>query len=387
VDFELPWELQKVQEIVRAFVDKELIPLEKTLPDPEIIPPDVRADLDAKVKAMGLWAAAVPQAEGGGGLGVLGQMVIREQVCRAIVGDARDERGFGGFPWPVLYFCTPDQKARYLAPIVRGEKTMFFAMSEPGAGNDAGSIRTTAVRDGNEWVLNGSKTWITGAGSADFGVVFALTDPVRRTRGGVSFFFVDRGTRGMTISPPHRTMGAALIHDVFFDHCRIPAEALIGKVGEAFELAQKTLTISRLMQAPISLGLAQRALELATAYAKERVTFGQPLAQREAVQWMLAESAAEIRAARLMAYSIAWRLDHGEEPRREAAIAKVFAGEMGSRVIDRAIQIHGGLGVSRELPLERMYRDQRSFRITEGGTEVQRWIIARELLSPRRAAG
>ena len=384
MDFELPWELQKVQETVRSFVDKELIPLERTLEDAEVIPPEVRAALAAKVKAMGLWAAAVPESEGGGGLGVLGHIVIREEVCRTIVGDARDERGFGGNPWPVLYYCTPEQKARYLRPIVGGDSTMFFGMSEPGAGNDAGAIRTTAVRDGNSWVLNGRKTWITGAGSADFGVVFAMTDRAKGARGGLSCFFVDRDTPGMTISKGHRTIGAARIHDIFFDDCRVSLDAVIGDVGAAFELAQKTLTITRLMQVPISVGLAQRALELAAGYAKKRVTFGQPIAQREAVQWMLAESAAEIRAARLMARSVAWRLDHGEEPRREAAIAKVYAGEMGSRVLDRAIQIHGGLGVSRELPLERMYRDQRSFRITEGGTEVQRWVIARDLLSPRR---
>ena len=384
MDFELPWELRKVQEVVRSFVEKELIPLERTLEDPEVIPPDVRAGLNAKVKAMGLWAAAVPESEGGGGLGVLGHIVIREEVCRTIVGDARDERGFGGNPWPVLYYCTPEQKARYLVPIVQGEATMFFAMSEPGAGNDAGAIRTAARRDGNHWVLNGSKTWITAAGSADFGVVFAMTDPTKGVRGGLSCFFMDRDTPGMTISKPHRTIGAARVHDIFFDNCRVPPDAFIGEVGGAFELAQKTLTITRLMQVPISVGLAQRALDLAARYAKERVTFGQPIAQREAVQWMLAESAAEIKAARLMARSVAWRLDHGEEPRREAAIAKVYAGEMGSRVLDRAIQIHGGLGVSRELPIERMYRDQRSFRITEGGTEVQRWIIARDLLSPRR---
>jgi acyl-CoA dehydrogenase len=384
MDFELPWELQRVRETVRSFVDKELIPLEQTLPDPEVIPPEVRAELNRKVKAMGLWAAAVPESEGGGGLGVLGHMVIREEVCRAIVGDARDERGFGGNPWPTLYYCTPAQKARYLAPIVQGEATMFFGMSEPGAGNDAGSIRTRAVRDGDAWVLNGSKTWITAAGSADFGVVWAMTDAAKGVRGGLSCFFVDRDAPGMTISPPHRTIGAARIYDIFFDDCRVPGDALVGEVGAAFELAQKTLTVTRLMQAPISLGLAQRALEMAAAYARKRVTFGQPLAQREAVQWMLAESAAEIRAARLMAQGIAWRLDRGEEPRREAAIAKVYAGEVGSRVLDRAIQIHGGLGVSRELPLERMYRDQRSFRITEGGTEVQRWVIARDLLAPRK---
>lgn len=384
MDFELPWELQRVRETVRSFVEKELIPLEQTLPDPEVIPPEVRAELNRKVKAMGLWAAAVPESEGGGGLGVLGHMVIREEVCRTIVGDARDERGFGGNPWPTLYYCTPEQKARYLVPMVRGEATMFFGMSEPGAGNDAGSIRTTAVRDGDAWVLNGSKTWITAAGGADFGVVWAMTDPAKGVRGGLSCFFVDRGTPGMTISPPHRTIGAARVYDIFFDDCRVPRDSLIGEPGAAFELAQKTLTVSRLMQAPISIGLAQRALELAASYAKKRVTFGQPIAEREAVQGMLAESAAEIRAARLMAWSIAWRLDRGEEPRREAAIAKIYAGEMGSRVLDRAIQIHGGLGVSRELPLERMYRDQRSFRITEGGTEVQRWVIARDLLSSRK---
>jgi acyl-CoA dehydrogenase len=263
---------------------------------------------------------------------------------------------------------------------------MFFAMSEPGAGNDAGAIRTSAVRDGHGWVLNGAKTWITAAGSAAFGVVFAMTDPSRGVRGGLSCFFVDRDTPGMTISRPHRTIGAARVHDIFFDDCRVSADALLGEVGGAFELAQQTLTVTRLMQAPISVGLTERALDMAASYASKRVTFGRPLAEREAVQSMLAESAAELRAARLMARTVAWRLDHGEEPRREAAIAKVYAGEMGSRVLDRAIQIHGGLGVSRELPLERMFRDQRSFRITEGSTEVQRWIIARDLLAPRGPA-
>jgi acyl-CoA dehydrogenase len=380
MDFELPEEIKMVRETVRRFVDKELMPLEKSLPDLMDIPPDVRTQLEAKVKEMGFWAAAVPTEFGGGGIGALGNMVMREQVSRCLLSDTRDDRGFGGSPWPILYNANPDQREKYLDPIIKGAKRHFFAMTEPGAGNDANGLATTAVLDGDEWVINGSKIFISHVDLADFGVVLAKTDPSKRARGGLSAFIVDKGTPGFNIVRTLYTMGAARVFELHFDNCRIPKENLLGEIGKGFDIAGKNLTKTRLKQAASSLGLAQRALDMCIDYAQQRETFGKKLIDRGAVQMMLVESAAELRACRLMAYATSWRLDQGEDPVLEVSATKVYAGEIGSRILDRAIQMHGGSGFTRDLPFERMYRDQRGYRITEGGTEVQRWVIARGLI-------
>lgn len=380
MDFELPDELKLVRDTARRFVDEELIPLERTLPDPTEVPPEVQTYLEAKVKEIGFWAAAVPVEFGGGGLGALGALVLREQTARCLVGDARDDRGFGGTPWPILFSCDPEQRRRFLDPVIRGEKRHFFAMTEPGAGNDANAIATTAVLDDDEWVLNGTKVFITGVDRADFGVVLAKTDRAQRARGGLSAFLVETGTPGFHVVRTMATMGAAKVFELHFDNCRVLKETLLGEVGHGYDLAGPNLTRTRLRQAASSLGLAQRALEMCIDYARVRETFGKKLIDRGAVQIMLADSAAELRAARLLAYTTAHRLDEGEDPVLEVAATKVFAGEVGSRILDRAIQIHGGSGYTRDLPFERMYRDQRGFRITEGGSEVQRWVIARGLV-------
>ncbi len=206
MDFELPDELKLVRDTARRFVDRELIPLEKTLADPMHIPPDVQAHLEAKVKEIGFWAAAVPAELGGGGLGALGALVLREQTSRCLVGDARDDRGFGGTPWPILFNCDPEQRAQFLDPVIRGEKRHFFAMTEPGAGNDANAIATSAVLDDDEWVLNGTKCFITGVDRADFGVVLAKTDRTQRARGGLSAFLVAKETPGFQVVRSTSTM-------------------------------------------------------------------------------------------------------------------------------------------------------------------------------------
>jgi acyl-CoA dehydrogenase len=380
MDFELPEELKLMQQTVRRFVDRELMPLEKSLPDLTDIPPDVRQQLETKVKEMGFWAAAVPTEFGGGGTGALGNMVLREQVSRCLVSDTRDDRGFGGSPWPILYNCDPEQRKKYLDPIIQGAKRHFFAMTEPGAGNDANGLATTAVLDGDEWVINGSKVFISHVDLADFGVVLAKTDPTQRARGGLSAFFVEKGTPGFKVVRTIYTIGAAHAFELHFDNCRVPKENLLGEIGHGFDIAGKNLTKTRLKQAASSLGLAQRALEMCIEYAQQRETFGKKLIDRGAVQMMLADSAAELRAVRLMAYTTSWRLDQGEDPVLEVSATKIYAGECGSRILDRAIQMHGGSGITRDLPFERMYRDQRGYRITEGGTEVQRWVIARGLI-------
>lgn len=380
MDFELSDDLKMVQETVHRFVHDEIISREDDVVDKRDIPKDISEHLEKRVKELGFWAAAVPEEFGGGGLGVLGSTVIKEQVAHSILGDARDNRGFGGEPWPILYNCNAQQRERFLDPIIRGEKTHYFAMTEPDAGNDANSISTLAVRDGSEWVINGTKMFITGVEEADFGVVIAMTDRSKGSRGGLSAFFVEKDTPGFSISRTVRTMGAAKISELIFENCRVPEGNLLGEVGRGMDIAGKNLTRTRLRQAAHSLGLAQRALDASIDYAKQRSTFGQRIIDRGGVQMMLVDSAAELRAARLMVYTTAYRLDHGEECTLEVAACKIFAAEIGSRVLDRAIQLHGGAGFSADLPYERMYRDQRGFRITEGGSEVQRWVIARSLM-------
>jgi len=377
MDFELPDELKLVRDTARRFVDQELIPLERTLPDLMDIPPGVRAHLEAKVKEIGFWAAAVPSEFGGGGLGALGSLVLREQTARCLVGDARDDRGFGGTPWPILYNCNPEQRERFLDPVIRGERRQFFAMTEPGAGNDANAIATTAMLDGDEWVLNGTKVFITGVDRADFGVVLAKTDPTQRARGGLSAFLVEKGTPGFHVVRTIHTMGAATAFELHFEDCRIPKDNLLGEVGRGFDIAGKNLTQTRLRQASSSLGLAQRALEMCIEYAQLRETFGKKLIDRGAVQMMLADSAAELRAARLMAYTTAHRLDLGEDPVLEVAATKIYAGEIGSRILDRAIQIHGAAGICDDTVLARLYGWHRAMRIFDGPDEVHLRTIAR----------
>ena len=380
MDFELPEELKMVRQTVRRFVDQELMPLERSLDDLTDIPDPIRRQLEAKVKEMGFWAAAVPVEFGGGGIGALGNMVMREQISRCIVSDTRDDRGFGGSPWPILYQCDPEQRRKYLDPVIRGEKRHFFAMTEPGAGNDANGLATSAVLDGDEWAINGSKVFISHVDIADFGVVLAKTDVTKRARGGLSAFIVDKGTPGFNIVRMIHTIGAARVFELHFDNCRVPEQNLLGEVGHGFDIAGSNLTKTRLKQAASSLGLAQRALEMCIDNVQQRETFGKKLMDRGAVQMMIADSAAELRAARLMAYATSYRLDQGEDPVLEVAATKIYAGECGARILDRALQMHGGSGLTRDLPFERMVRDQRGYRITEGGAEVQRWVIARGLI-------
>src|SRR5581483_1675478 len=214
----------------------------KQLDDLTDIPDDVRAHLEAKVHEIGFWAAAVPTEFGGGGIGALGNMVLREQISRSILGDVRDDRGFGGAPWPILYNANPEQRRKYLDPIIKGAKRHFFAMTEPGAGNDANGLATTAVLDGDEWVLNGSKIFISHVDIADFGVVLAKTDTSQRARGGLTAFIVDKGTPGFNVVRRINTIGAAHVFELHFDNCRVPRENLLGEVGHGFDMAGKNLT-------------------------------------------------------------------------------------------------------------------------------------------------
>lgn len=286
---------------------------------------------------------------------------------------------FGYSPPVSLYGGNATQIDTYVRPAIdKGQRT-FTAISEPSGGSDpARAIRTTAVRKGDRYVLNGRKMWSTNADEADFGVVYARTDP-DRGRGGISAFIVEADTPGMHVSPVP-VMRNHWTTEIAFDNCEIPTENLIGDEGQGFQLAQSWMVRGRLMLAAQALGVAEEAIRLAVSWAKERETFGALLATRQGVQFPLADSRVELNAARLLTWQAAGKDDQGQDARVEASMAKLYASEMGFRVVDRAIQVLGGMGVSKEMNLEHWFRDLRTMRIVEGSSEIQRYLIARDML-------
>ena len=284
---------------------------------------------------------------------------------------------------PVYLFGTEEQKLKYLAPAARGEKIGCFGLTEPHAGSDAGATRTQAILDEatNEWVINGQKNFITNGSIADFAVVTAKTDPDKGVR-GISAFIVERGTPGFTLGRDEKKMGlkGSVTSELFFENCRIPADNLLGKENEGFKQFMTTLDAGRVAISAMAVGLAQGAFDKAVANAQEREQFNQPIANFQAIQWMIAEMATDIEAARLMVNRAAWLRENGHKFTKEAAMAKLFATEMSERVCHKAIQIHGGYGYVREYEVERMYRDQRLCSIGEGTNQIQRLVIARQIL-------
>jgi acyl-CoA dehydrogenase len=385
VDFELPGELELLRATVREFVEQELIPIEMSVPDAEEVPDEILRPLQEKARALGLWMIDVPAEFGGAGLGLLPRAVITEEIAKTV---ALPFRGgielFGPHLSPILLECNEDQRERYVYPVLRGERRACFAQTEPDAGSDPSSMRTRAVRDGEDWVLNGTKRFITLAHRADFATVLAVTDPDARRGRNISCFLVDMDSPGVRLLRPQPTMMGDAPWEIAFDDVRVPGANLVGEEGGGFALGQGFLTVGRVLgHGAFPVGVAQRALEMAIDYAKVRVTFGQPLAERQAVQFMIADSAIELHAARLMVHRCAWRYDEGLDTRDESYMVKVYCSEMVNRVLDRAIQIHGSLGLTKELPLERWFRQMRSIRITEGVTEVMRWRLARNLVRAR----
>jgi acyl-CoA dehydrogenase len=380
MDFELPEELKLLQKTVRAFVDRELIPKEMSSMDGPSLRPEIRADLERKAKGLGLWLIDVPTEYGGQGLGLLAMAVVWEEVTRTVALPPRGPGVFGPEVKPVLFALSPAQKEKYLYPLLRGEKKTAFAQSEPDAGSDPGAMRTTAVRHGDHYVINGYKRWITKAEDADFLQLVAATDRAKGSRGGLSMFLVDTDTPGVKIVRRTPTMMSDMPCEIALDNVRVPVENRIGNEGEGMRLAQSWITAGRLHQACRGLGVAKRCLELAIAYAKQRVTFGAPLADRQAVQFMIANSFMEHHMTQLMVYHLAARADAGRAGRHESYMAKIAGTELGFRVADRCLQIHGGMGLAAEMPISQMWRDARSFMITEGPVEVMRAVLAREIL-------
>lgn len=384
MDWELPDELKLLQETVRAFVERELIPIEMSVPDREELPAEILAPLQEKAKALGLWMIDVPEELGGAGLGLLARAVIGEEVARTVALPFRGNPLFGPHLSPILLACNEDQRERYVYPLLRGELRACFAQTEADAGTDPSAMRTRARRDGDEWVIVGTKRFITLAHRSDFATVLAVTDPEAQRGRTISCFLVDLASPGVRLLRPQPTMMGDAPWEIAFDEVRVPAANLVGEQGGGFALGQRFLTVGRVLgHGAHPLGVAQRALELAIDYAKTRVTFGQPLSERQAIQFMIADSAIEIHAARLMVHRCACRYDQGLDTRDESYMVKIACSEMVNRVVDRAIQIHGSIGLTTELPLERWFRQMRSIRITEGATEVMRWRLARNLIRAR----
>ncbi|MBX6384991.1 MAG: acyl-CoA dehydrogenase family protein [Microbispora sp.] len=378
MDFSLSPEELQIRDTIRAFVEREIMPLE-----PEVLrneraggpglAPEVLRDLRLKAKKMGFWGINTPEEYGGAALGPVMSAIIAMELGRTFV-----PFSFGGSADNILYACTEEQKKRYLIPTIEGERRSCFAITEPGAGSDARNIRTRAVKDGGDWVINGEKTFITGGNEADFVMVFAVTDPDKGADGGVTCFLVDREMGWK--SEPIPTMGQWGPASLVFEDVRVPEENILGELGKGFELAMQWIGQGRYMIPARAVGSAERMLQMAIDYAKIRVSMGKPIAEYQAIQWMIADSQVEIEAAKWLTLHAAWRVQQGMDARHASSIAKLNGAIMANQVVDRVLQIHGGMGYTKELPIERWYRELRLLRIFEGTDEIQRRTIARNLL-------
>lgn len=380
MDFRLPEELEMLKQTVRRFVDQEMIPHEMHSMEGNELKQEFRDRWEKKTQEMGLWLMDVPEEYGGAGLGLLAKVVIWEQMARTMALPSRGEGIMGPEVRPILYAMSEEQKKRFLHPALKGELKICFAQTEPDAGADPGSMKTRAIRQGDYYIVNGVKRFITAADTSDYAQLMAVTDPGKGSHGGISCLMVDMKSPGCCITTKYKTIMGDEPCEIVFEDCKVPAANLVGKEGEGFKLAQKWLGIGRLKHGARALGVAERCIEMGAGYAKQRVTFGKPLSERQAIQWKLADSYVELHASRLMVYQAAWKSDEGEDVRTEAYMAKLFADEMSFRVVDRVLQIHGGIGLTLDLPLAKWFVDQRSRMITEGASEVMRMVIARHVL-------
>jgi acyl-CoA dehydrogenase len=379
MDFELPTELRMVKEQLRRFVDKEVIPIEREAYDGPSLRPEIKKHLEAKTKEMGFWHIGTPVEYGGLGLGLLARTVIWEEMGRSIAFPARKALIFGPEVSPLLFHLGDEQKKKYLFPVIAGEKQTCFALTEPDAGSDPSAIRSTAVREGDCYVVNGYKRFITNAQDSAFVQLMVSTD---RSKGGkgITALLVDMDSPGVSIARVQKTIMDDEPCELAFDNVKVPVANRVGEEGEGFALAQDWLTVGRIRHGARALGVMERCIEMSVAYAKQRVTFGQPLAARQAIQWMLVDSYTELHQLRLLVRHAAWKYDNGEDSRQEAYMAKFLGNRLSFQTADRAMQIHGGIAFTPDLPLEKFWRDQRSMMISDGPEEVLRGALARHIL-------
>jgi len=381
MDFEIPENLRIMQDTIRRFVNQDLEPISQKVEEEDCIPEEIVQQM----RELGLFGLSIPEEYGGLGLGTVGECLVYEELSKtnaAFRSRIGTSNGIGSMG--ILFDGTEEQKQKYLPRIASGEWTSCFALSEPEAGSDAANIKTTADRDGDYFVLNGLKHFITNGDVADIATVIALTDKDKRTRGGITAFVAEKGTPGFSVGTIERKMGLRGSHtcELIFDNCRVPVAQVIGGeplIGQGFKTAMSVLDKGRLTMGACALGAAQKLIDLSIEYAKQRIQFGKPIAQFQSVGNMLADMATEIYAARQMLYHAAWLRDQGKKVIKEASMVKLFCTEMACRVAYNAVQIFGGTGYMKDFPVERFYRDLRLYTIYEGTSEIQRLVIAREL--------
>ncbi|MEE9587689.1 MAG: acyl-CoA dehydrogenase family protein [Hyphomicrobiaceae bacterium] len=383
MQFGLSDEQQMIVDTVRSFVEKELYPHEAEVERLGEVPREIGEEIKRKVLGLGFYAPNMPEEVGGGGLNNLDFALLERELGRAAMGLSV----FWGRPSNILMACEGEQKEKYLFPVVKGEKFDALAMTEPGAGSDVRGMKTFARKDGDDWVVNGMKHFISHADIADFVIVFIATGEEDTPRGKkklITCFLVDRGVPGFEIKKGYNSVSHRGYHNCIltFDDCRLPASQVLGEVHYGFDAANEWLYATRITVATMCVGRARRAFDMALEWAAEREQFGQKIGKFQGVSFKLANMITEIDAADWLTLSAAWRLDQGLPANREIASAKVFASEMLAKVTDEAIQIHGGMGLMDDLPLARFWRDARVERIWDGTSEIQRHIISRELLRP-----
>lgn len=383
MQFALSDEQQMVVDTVRSFIEQEIYPLEAEIDRNGQVPRALGRAIQDKVLALGFYAPNIPEAFGGGGLDHLTFTLLERELGRGSNGLTL----FWGRPSNILCACNDEQRDRYLLPSVRGEKIDALAMTEPGAGSDVRGMTCFARRDGDDYIVNGTKHFISHGDVADFVIVFIATgeeDTPKGPKKRITCFLVDRGTPGFEIRPGYESVSHRGYQNsiLTFDDCRLPAGQILGAEGQGFEVANTWLHATRITVAATCVGRARRAFDLMLDHAAQREQFGQKIGRFQGVSFQIADSATEIDAADWLTLAAAWRLDQGLPANREIAQAKLYASEMLARVTDRAIQVHGGMGLMADLPLERFWRDARVERIWDGTSEIQRHIISRELLRP-----
>jgi len=388
MDFELSEEHRMLKDLVGRFVRDELMPLEAGVLAREAegkglyLDAAENARLDDISKSLGLWGLDAPEDIGGSDLPAVAMVGVEEEIGRTVTPytfppDSPNLR-------MLMATVNERQRAAYLEPYVRGETISAIGISEPGAGGDPAGMITRADRDGDDWIINGRKIWISRAAEADFTILMAVSDKEKGARGGISAFLVDKGTPGFNVLRRIPMIGGAATYEVALEDCRVEGWKLLGTEGNGFAPMQLRLGTRRVQMAAWSIGMAQRALEMICEYAPQRKTFGLPLSERQAIQWWVADAATRIHACRLMTYDCAWKLDQGRDVRQEISMIKAYATEMAWEVVDRAMQTFGAMGMTKEMPLQLMASKIRTMRIYDGPTEVHKWVVARNLLGTRR---
>ena len=387
MDFELGEEHRMLKELVARFVADALMPLEPKVLERESrgegagLTESERKPIDAKARELGLWGLDAPSEFGGSDLPVEAMVGVHEELGKTVTPytfppDSPNLR-------MLMVAANEEQRQTYLGPYARGETISAIGISEPGAGADPAAMITRAVRDGDEWVINGRKTWISRAQDADFTILMAVTDKAKGARGGMSAFLVDKGTPGFNVLRRIAMIGGHVTYEIALEDCRVPAGKLLGTEGQGFAPMQIRLSTRRVQMACWCIGIAQRAVDMICEHARQRVTFGAPLADRQTIQWWVADAATQIHACRLMVYDAACKIDRGRDARSEVSMIKVFATELAWDIIDKAMQTFGAMGMAKEIPLQLMASKVRLMRIYDGPSEVHRWVIARNLLGRR----